>query len=185
MMGWIYWTCFLSHLLSPVCLHCSSKIVYSSKRVKKMEGTRVKEKGVSGQKKLRVWRPDCDHWHAWRNSLCSAGQQMVYRHCRTQCAAAHMQVLLAFPTLGYSGPPCHCGGFHSPPMRKKSVREKSWETEASAALIGVRRPAFLFIHFCTMSCCLMLFDLSQQDQQQNRQLLLMIAAVSMMLLHTS
>lgn len=53
-----------------------------------------------------------------------------------------MQVLLAFPTLGYSGPLCHCGGFYSATAQIKAEREKEMKEEEFEVLFTDRAAAF-------------------------------------------
>lgn len=46
----------------------------------------------------------------------------------TQLSSPHASPL-AFPTLGYSGPLCHCGGFHSATTQIKPEQEKHEKLE--------------------------------------------------------
>lgn len=53
----------------------------------------------------------------------------------TQLSSPHASPL-AFPTLGYSGPLCHCGGFHSATTQIKPEREKHERLKLQARMGG-------------------------------------------------
>lgn len=145
-------------VVSPLSSSCKLALLFQIWHIsRKGEKKRKDQSKIIGKKKVsdrNSWgcvRPGSDHWHAWGNSLHSTGQRMVSRHYRARRSAAHMRVLLAFPTLSYSGPLCHYGGFYSAttqikPRRRKNMRNCSFGREGEemrCLLVGL-----FFILFC-------------------------------------
>lgn len=69
-----------------------------------------------------------------------------------------MQVPLAFSTLGYSGPLCHCGGFHSATTQIKPEREKHEKLKLQARRGGDALFTVCLVFF--LSCLTIVWTLS-------------------------
>lgn len=70
---------------------------------------------------------------------------------------------LAFPTLCYSGPLCHCGGFHSATAQIKPEREKHEKLKLQARRAEIHCSLFVLFFYCRLPSSGFLADLRHRS----------------------